>query len=78
MDLICNPEKQMEEEIKAGKVRPFNLSQLVVTVAGLCIFPFICKPVLENVLESDGSNFDSFIIERRKVIAEIITNWLYL
>jgi len=71
-------EKQMEEEIKAGKVRPFNLSQLVVTVAGLCIFPFICKPVLENVLESDGSNFDSFIIERRKVIAEIITNWLYL
>ncbi|MDR3706471.1 MAG: TetR/AcrR family transcriptional regulator [Paludibacteraceae bacterium] len=71
-------EKQMEEEVKAGKVRPFNLSQLVVTVAGLCIFPFICKPVLENVLESDGSNFDSFIIERRTVIAEIITNWLYL
>ena len=71
-------EKQMEEEVKAGKVRSFNLSQLVVTVAGLCIFPFICKPVLENVLESDGSNFDSFIIERRKVIAEIITNWLYL
>jgi TetR/AcrR family transcriptional regulator len=71
-------EKQMEEEVKAGKVRPFKLSQLVVTVAGLCIFPFICKPVLENVLESDGSNFDSFIIERRKVIAEIITNWLYL
>lgn len=71
-------EKQIEEEVKAGKVRPFNLSQLIVTVAGLCIFPFICKPVLENVLESDGSNFDSFIIERRKVIAEIITNWLYL
>jgi AcrR family transcriptional regulator len=71
-------EKQMEEEVKAGKVRPFNLSQLVVTVAGLCIFPFICKPVLENVLENDGSNFDSFIIERRTVIAEIITNWLYL
>lgn len=72
-------ERQIEKEIKAGNVRPFQLSQLIVTVAGLCIFPFICKPVLENVLQqSEGCCFDLFIAERKKVIAEIITNWLYL
>lgn len=70
-------EKQMDEEIKAGKLRPFQLSQLIVTVAGLCIFPFICKPVLDNILQQNYTdNFDSFIRERKKVIAEIITNWL--
>lgn len=70
-------EKQMHEEVEAGRVRPFDLSQLVTSVAGLCIFPFICKPVLDMVFTmKDDVNFDSFMIERKRVVAEIIRGWL--
>lgn len=70
-------EKQMEIEVAAGKVRPFDLSQLVITVVGLCVFPFICKPVLDTVFFfKPDVNFQTFIEERKQVVAEIIGNWL--
>lgn len=70
--------QQMSEEIEAGIIRPFDLSQMIVAVAGMCVFPFICKPVLEDIFAQDDSDFSHFIIERKKVITEIITNWLSL
>lgn len=70
-------EKQMRIEIAEGKVREFDLSQMVISVVGLCVFPFICKPVLDNLfLFKQDVDFNSFITERKTVVAEIISNWL--
>lgn len=70
-------EKQMKVEIAAGKVRAFDLSQMVISVVGLCVFPFICKPVLDSVfLFKQDVDFSSFILERKTVVAEILSNWL--
>lgn len=72
--------KQMEEEVSAGKIRRFDVSQMVVTLIGLCAFPFICKPTLDTVFNAIGSEttFDTFVAERKKVIAEMLTNWLVI
>lgn len=71
--------KQMNDEVADGIIRSFDISQMVVTIVGLCVFPFVCKPLLSNVFEALADPaFDSFVADRKQVIAEMITHWLVI
>lgn len=69
---------QMEKEVSEGKIRRFDISQMVMNIVGLCVMPFICKPIMSDVFSTLGNkeNFDHFIDERKKTTAEMLTLWL--
>lgn len=69
-------EKQKKDEIEAGVIRPFTVTQMVVLIGGLCAFPYACRPLLDNYFSSDEFDFEQFIDERREIIPIIIRNWL--
>lgn len=69
---------QMEKEVGEGKIRRFDISQMVLNIMGLCVLPFVYKPIMCDVFKAlgDQENFDSFIEKRKVIIAEMIRLWL--
>lgn len=69
---------QMDKEVAEGKIRKFDISQMVLNIIGLCVFPYICKPIMQDVFKALGNKetFDHFMDERKKIIKEMITLWM--
>lgn len=70
--------EQMEREVSEGKIRRFDISQMVLNIMGLCVLPFVYKPIMCDVFKTlgDKEDFDSFIEKRKVIIAEMIRLWL--
>jgi len=69
---------QMDREVEAGRIRRFDISQMVITIMGLCTFPFICEPILSDVFKALGGHqtFDNFITERKNIVNQMLSLWL--
>jgi TetR/AcrR family transcriptional regulator len=58
-------------------ISSLQVRHLVVNILGMCIFPFIGRPLLEKVIfQGDKSEYDKFLLERKKVVTELIINSL--
>ncbi len=64
--------RQIEAEIKAGRIIPINPIQLIMHMLSLCIFPFIGKPLLVSALEIGEGGFVSLMESRKKEIPKFI------
>ena len=65
----------VQENIAKGVIRPIDFRQLIVNIVSLCIFPVIGKPLIQGVVYSNNPvEWDSFIEERKKTVAEFIIN----
>lgn len=51
-------------DLKEGKVRPLDPVQFIMTVMGMCVFPFLAKPIFVSMLKIEDHNFD-MIMEAR-------------
>lgn len=63
---------QINEQVKAGMIRPVSPMQLVIHMISLIIFPFIGKPMFMSVMNINGADFDRLIRERKKEIPRLI------
>jgi len=59
---------QLQEAMKAGRIATFNPFHFMANLAGLTIFPFIGKPVLQRVTHVNDEEFRSFMEERKKLV----------
>jgi AcrR family transcriptional regulator len=66
--------QQIEEEVKAGKIRRVDATQLVMDMLSLCVLPFIAKPMFMSVMNMDEKLFLSLMHERKKSVPEFIIN----
>lgn len=65
--------KSVIEEINLGKIRPVNPKHLIINIIALCIFPFIGRPILMNILfDNDPDKFQGFIEERKNEVTTFI------
>ncbi len=68
--------RQIEEEVQAGRMRPISTEQFIVNLLGLCVFPFLARPMLGAILGVEGDRFDAFVAERRATLADFFLNGL--
>ena len=47
-----------------GKVREVDPMQFFMSVLGMCIFPFVGRPILESVLGVERDKFSNLMIQR--------------
>lgn len=52
-------------EMERGKVRKQPPEQLIFTILGMCIFPFLARPVIKNFLSLEDEQFNQMIEGRR-------------
>lgn len=51
-------------DLKEGKVRTLDPAQFIMTVMGMCIFPFLARPIFVSMLKIEDHNFD-MVMEAR-------------
>ncbi len=70
-------QKQIDDEVEKGIIRPVDVKNLMVNIIGLCVFPVIAKPIIQGVLFSDDKKeFDSFISKREELVVDFVINAL--
>jgi TetR/AcrR family transcriptional regulator len=54
----------MQQEIKKGNIRPVDPHQFLLTLVGMCIFPFLARPIFSGVFQLDKAEYDKILAER--------------
>ena len=68
---------QIAHETKRKKIKPIDIRHIMVNIIGMCIFPFIGRPILQNFLfQNNQEEYDKFIEERKKIIPQFVINSL--
>lgn len=65
----------LQRDINEGKIMPIPLPHLIVNMIGMCIFPFVGRPILEGfIFNGDAEAYDRFLEERKTMVADFIIN----
>ena len=62
----------IREEVEKGNIRDISAMELVNTMIGLSIFPFISKNIMIKVFNISDDEFDEFIESRKAFIPKLI------
>lgn len=66
--------RQIEEEIRAGTMRPIKPQEFVINIIALCVFPYIARNMIEVIFEMEGDTFEHFIEQRKRGLSKYIFN----
>lgn len=66
--------EQINEEVRAGRMRPISPEQFMVNLLSLCIFPFAARPMIGALMGLDDKAFARFIRERRETLPGFFLN----
>lgn len=64
--------EQIEEEIKAGRIKRINPIHLLMNMISMTIFPFLGKPMFVRNLRLSDKQFNEIIEQRKKEIPKFI------
>ena len=70
-----NPEKlfsQIKSEIKNGSIKPTDPKQFFINMMSLCVFPFIAKAMIQNMLHINDKAYAAIIEQRKKDVSKFI------
>jgi AcrR family transcriptional regulator len=63
-------EKQINERVQEGTMRPIKPQQFVMNLISLCVFPFAARPMMSIVFGMDDAAFMRFIDQRKKELPD--------
>jgi TetR/AcrR family transcriptional regulator len=63
---------QHREDFIRYNITPASLPQLMISMAGISVFPFAAKGILEAVLEKANVSFNDFIEERKEFASDFV------
>jgi TetR/AcrR family transcriptional regulator len=59
-------ERQIQADVRAGRMRPIAPDQLLLNLLSLCVFPFAARPMVQTVLRLDDDGFARLIARRKR------------
>jgi TetR/AcrR family transcriptional regulator len=68
--------KQLQIEGEKGTIRKVKPLQLIVTMLGSLIFPFMAKPIVAYIGNMDNTAYQAFLEERKVIVFETIMAYL--
>ncbi|RYG43115.1 MAG: TetR/AcrR family transcriptional regulator [Chitinophagaceae bacterium] len=63
---------QIDQEVKAGKIKPISPMQLLMNILSTTIFPFVAKPLFQIHIGVDEFQFRQFILQRKTELSRFI------
>jgi hypothetical protein len=66
----------IQYEIDQGNIKPFHPKQVIMNIIGLCLFPFLARPMIQVLLDVDNSEFQKLIKERKVLVADFVKSAL--
>lgn len=68
----------VDREIREGRIRPIDPHQLWTHMMGLCLFPFLGRPLMKIVFQYDDPQFDQFLDQRQEEVILLLVSSLCL
>lgn len=65
---------QIQEEIKKGNLEEVDPKQLLTSIVGLILFPFLAQTMIEGVFGLDEEGFNKYLNERKDFLLDFILN----
>ena len=66
--------KQVDDEVTKGLIKPMSAEQLFINIMALNIFPFVAKPLIMAITNSDDKHYKQLMEERKTEVANFIIN----
>jgi TetR/AcrR family transcriptional regulator len=54
----------MQEEMNRGRIKQVDPHQFILTLIGMCIFPFLSRPIFRAAFELSQTEYDRMLAER--------------
>ena len=61
---------QFDDEAARGAIRATNAEQFVVSLLAAMVFPFVMRPMIEQLILRREGAFKAFLTERRRTLAD--------
>ena len=74
--VLATLQRQIDEAVRARRMKEMAPEQFMVNLMSLCIFPFAARPMLMAILGLDARGFERFIAERRQTLAPFFSRAL--
>lgn len=65
-------QKQIDEAVAGGRIRPTNAEELVLVLLSLCLFPFIARPFMQPLCSMDDAAYRTFLESRKASITNFV------
>lgn len=62
----------LQVESDAGKIRKLDARQFFISVVGMCIFPFVARPVIGHMMNLKEGEFDNILKERKEEVKRYV------
>ena len=67
--------KAIQKEVDAGVIISINPTHLIINMIGLCLFPFMAKPIIQGFLfNGNPKAYQQFLSERKKEVTSFVIN----
>ena len=66
--------EQVKEEVRKGRMDDVEPRQLLISIVGITLFPFIARTMVETLFELNEQQFLQFMEERKAFLANFILN----
>lgn len=67
----------LKSEAESGKLKPITFPHLFANLIGMCVFPFVGRPILENfVFNGNSKAYEAFLKERKAAVAGFVIDSL--
>jgi AcrR family transcriptional regulator len=65
-------QKQIDEEATRGVIRAIKAEHLVVNIIALCVFPFVARPIVQNIFEMNDEEYQAYLSARETEIVDFV------
>ena len=69
---------RVEKAIKDREIRPVDPTNFVLSLLGMCVFPFVAEPMLKYLLPGFSTDAPNFLKNRTEAIIDLIYSELNL
>jgi len=64
--------EKVQNAISEGTIRPLDPLHLIISVIGICVYPFIAQPLLENAIPGIQISSEGFLQKRKEEVFNLI------
>jgi AcrR family transcriptional regulator len=77
-DVLKTFNRQVEEEVKSGKIKPVSGFSIFINLHSLVIFPILARPIFQHTLNISSLELEELMAARKQEVTEILVNSIRL
>lgn len=65
-------QKQIDDEAARGIIRAVKAEHLMVNIIAMCIFPFVARPIVQNIFDMNNDEYQAYLASRQAEILDFV------